>query len=69
MNDEKKPFSDTRWHEPIKMKTVGDKPILPEEKEQIEKETEEMLRFYGALKPDEEYHPEDLQIKPQKQNS
>lgn len=59
MNEEKKPFSDPRWNEPIKMKTVGYKPILPEEKKQIEKETEEMLRFFGALIPDEEYHPEE----------
>lgn len=56
----KKPYSDSRWHEPLKGKTVGHIPIREDEKENIEKGTEEMLRYFGVLKPGEEYHPEDF---------
>jgi hypothetical protein len=56
-------FTDKRWNEPLKPRTVGEKvEFTEEEKKEIEKETEEMLRFYGVLKPDEEYHLGDFDV-------
>lgn len=57
---EKKPYSDSRWHEPLKPVFVGHREIREDERERIEKGTEEMLRYFGVLKPDEEYRPEDF---------
>lgn len=51
----KKLYSDSRWHEPLKGDTVGNRTIQEMEKEKIERGTEEMLRYFGVLKPDEEY--------------
>lgn len=57
---EKKPYSDSRWHEPLKPRTVGHRSIREEEKEKIDRGTEEMLRYYGVLKPGEEFRREDF---------
>lgn len=57
---DKKPYSDSRWHEPLKGRTVGHKTIREDEKEEIDKGTEKMLRYFGVLKPDEEFRREDF---------
>lgn len=58
--DEKKPYSDSRWHEPLKPRKAGHREIGEDEQEEIDKGTEEMLRYFGVLKPGEEFRREDF---------
>lgn len=53
--NEKKPYSDSRWHEPLKGKTVGTREFTEADKKKIERATEEMLKYFGVLDQDEEY--------------
>ncbi len=57
---EKKPYSNRRWHEPLKPIAVGHREIREDEQEKIDKGMEEMLRYFGVLKPGEKFHREDF---------
>ena len=59
MNEEK-PYSDSRWHEPLKPRTVGYKEITEEDREKIDEGMEAMFRHFGVLKPGDEFHREDF---------
>lgn len=56
-----KPYSDSRWNEKLKPEAVREqREFTEEEKKRIDRGTEKMLRFFGVLKPDEKYNPEDF---------
>ena len=54
------PYFNIRLHEPLKLRAVGYKEITEEEREKIDEGVEEMLRFFGVLKPGDEFHREDF---------
>lgn len=51
----KKIYSDSRWHEPLKGKTIGTREFTEADKKKIERATEEMLKYFGVQDPGEEY--------------
>lgn len=58
--EEKKPYSDSRWHEPLKPRIVGRREPREDEQAEIDKGTEEMLRYFGVLRPEEKFNREDF---------
>ncbi len=44
----------------MKPRLIGHREIREDEQEKIDKGMEEMLRYFGVLKPGEEFHREDF---------
>ena len=57
---EEKPYFNSRLHEPLKPRKVGYKEITEDDRKRLDEGTEEMLRFFGVLKPGDEFHREDF---------
>ena len=53
MNKEEKPFSAKRWTDIPKPIVVGHSEFTEAEEKENERKTEEILRAYGVLKPNE----------------
>ena len=60
--EEKKPYSDSRGHEPLMPRLTGHREIREDEREEIDRGTEKMLRYFGVLKPGEKFRREDFPI-------